>query len=78
MRQNSFKQKVLAAVLTIAALAVGQGSAWAENTWSVSNTSGSTFTIIRSGDLSVAETVCFRTVSLSAIAESTSTTDVRS
>ena len=59
--------RVLALVLTIAALAMGQ-SAWAENTWTVSNTSGSTFTITRSGDLSVAETVCFRTVSLSAIA----------
>lgn len=59
--------RVLALVLTIAALAMGQ-SAWAENTWSVSNTSSSTFTITRSGDLSVTETVCFRTVSLSAIA----------
>ena len=56
-------------MLTIAALAVGQ-SAWAASTWSVtSSTSGTTatFTITRSGDTSVAETVRYRTVSLSAI-----------
>ena len=64
-----FKTKVLALVLTIAALAVGQ-SAWAASTWSVtSSTSGTTttFTINRSGDTSIAETVRYRTVSLSAL-----------
>ena len=64
-----FKTKVLALVLTIAALAAGQ-SAWAASTWSVtSTTSGTTttFTVTRSGDTSVAETVRYRTVSLSAL-----------
>lgn len=65
--KSIIQQRFLAVVLTIVALMAGQ-SVWAENTWTVSNISGSTFTITRSGDLSVAETVCFRTVSLSAIA----------
>ena len=71
MRQFiSFKTKVLALVLTIAALAAGQQRAWAASTWSVtSSTSGTTttFTVTRSGDTSVAETVRYRTVSLSAL-----------
>ncbi|MBR1498817.1 MAG: hypothetical protein IJ615_04205 [Bacteroidaceae bacterium] len=65
-----FKTKVLALVLTIAALAVGHGSVWAASTFTVtSSTSGTTttFTINRSGDTSVAETVRYRTVSLSAM-----------
>ena len=69
MRQFiSFKTKVLALVLTIAALAAGQ-SAWAASTWSVtSTTSGTTttFTITRS-ESATAETVRYRTVSLSAL-----------
>jgi len=63
-----FKTKVLAVVLTIAALAVGQQT-WAASTWSVtSSTSGTTttFTITRS-ESTTAETVYYRTVSLSAI-----------
>ena len=54
-------------VLTIAALAVGQ-SVCAENTWTVENLEGSKFTITRSGDLSKSETVCYRTVNLTAVA----------
>ena len=61
------QQRFWAVVLTIVALMAGQ-SAWAENTWTVENLSGSTFTITRSGDLSKSETVRYRTVSLSAVA----------
>ena len=61
------KAKVFVAVLTIVALAAAP-SAWAENTWTVSNPSGSKFTISRSGDTSMAETICYRTVSLTAFA----------
>ena len=61
------KAKVFVAVLTIATLASAP-SAWAENTWTVSNPSGSKFTISRSGDTSMAETICYRTVSLTAFA----------
>ena len=43
-------------------------AAKAENTWTVSNPTGSTFRITRSGDTSIIETVKYRTVSLSAIA----------
>jgi len=63
-----FKTKVLALVLTIAALAAGQ-SAWAASTWSVTSSTSSgitTFTITRS-ESTAAETVHYRTVSLSAI-----------
>ena len=69
MRQFiSFKTKVLALVLTIAALAAGQ-SAWAASTWSVTSSTNAgitTFTITRS-ESATAETVHYRTVSLSAI-----------
>ena len=69
MRQFiSFKTKVLALVLTIAALAAGQ-SVWAASTWSVTSSTSAgitTFTITRSESTS-AETVYYRTVSLSAI-----------
>ncbi|MBO4800598.1 MAG: InlB B-repeat-containing protein [Bacteroidaceae bacterium] len=67
MKHNIFNQKILALVLTIVALMAGQ-TAWAENTWTVENLSGSTFTITRSGDLSKSETVRYRTVSLTAVA----------
>ena len=67
-RLTNILHQVLAAVLTIAALAVGQ-SARAASTWNVtSSTSGTTttFTITRS-ESTAAETVHYRTVSLSAI-----------
>ncbi len=41
--------------------------AWAQSTWTVQNTSGSTFTVSRS-NTSIAETVIYRTVNLSAYA----------
>ncbi len=69
MRQLIFlKTIVLALVLTIAALAAGQ-SAWAASTWSVTSSTSSgitTFTITRS-ESATAETVRYRTVSLSAL-----------
>ncbi|MBO4839889.1 MAG: InlB B-repeat-containing protein [Bacteroidaceae bacterium] len=61
------RTNVLMLLLSLMALAVGQ-SAWAENTWTVENPSGSKFTITRSGDLSKSETVYYRTVSLTAVA----------
>ncbi len=67
--KQSFKTKVLIALLTIAALATGQ-TAWAADTYSVrGEEDGSTykFIISRSGNTGVAETVRYRTVSLSAI-----------
>ena len=69
---NRTKTMFLTAVLTIAALAVGQ-SAWAVGTFTVnasydSSTNQTTFTITRTGDTSATETVYYRTVSLSAIA----------
>ena len=67
--KQSFKTKVLIALLTIAALATGQ-TAWAADTYSVGGeVDGSyfKFTITRSGNTGVAETVKYRTVSLSAI-----------
>ena len=63
-------QKILATLLTIAALFAGQ-QAFATSTFTVtSSTSGytTTFTITRTGNTSVAETVNYRTVSLSALA----------
>ena len=47
-------------------LAAGQTSVWAANTWTVEYLNGK-FKITRSGDLSITETVQYRTVSLSAI-----------
>ena len=68
---TNFTTKVLALVLTIAALATGQRSAFAaENGWEISSsTSGSvtTFTISRT-NTAVAETVKYRFVNLSAYA----------
>ena len=65
---TNIKTKVLALVLTIAALAAGQ-SAWAASTWSVTSSTSAgitTFTITRS-ESATDETVYYRTVSLSAI-----------
>ena len=68
MKQNNKIQKVLALVLTIAALTMGQ-SAWAASTFTVTNTSGtSKFVITRTTNTSTTETVRYRTVSLSALA----------
>ena len=63
---NQKISQVLETVLLMAALFVGQ-KAWAENTWTVSNPTGSTFRIERiiSG---TTETVKYRTVNLSAYA----------
>ena len=58
--------RVLALVLTVAAVAAGQSSAWAAGTFTVTN-SVSTFTITRTGDTGTSESVLYRTVSLSAI-----------
>lgn len=64
--------KVLALVLTIAALATGQ-TAWAESTWTVEvtshndNTNVTTFTITRS-EKTYAQKVLYRTVGLTAYA----------
>ena len=48
-------------------LLLASSGAWAQSTWTVQNTSGSTFTVSRS-NTSVAETVIYRTVNLSAYA----------
>ena len=63
-----FLNRILALVLTIVALIVGQ-SAWAESTWTVTNDNGNsnTFTIKRS-ETGYSQTVHFRTISLSAYA----------
>ena len=60
--------QVLAAVLLVVALLTGQ-NAWAESSWTVTNSNGNsnTFTIKRS-ETGYAQTVHFRTVSLSAYA----------
>jgi hypothetical protein len=57
--------RILAAVLLMAALATGQ-SVWATSTWTVTN-DGNVFTISRS-ESGTAETVKYHTVSLSALA----------
>ena len=63
-----FLNRVFALVLTIVALMTGQ-EAWAESTWTVTNDNGNsnTFTIKRS-ETGYAQTVHFRTISLSAYA----------
>ncbi len=48
-------------------LLLAPAGAWAQSTWTVQNTSGSTFTVSRS-NTSIAETVIYRTVNLSAYA----------
>ena len=63
MKQNRFFHFIALAVVLLA----GQVSAFAASTFTVTN-SGNVFTIIRSGDTDVAETVDWRVVSLSAIA----------
>jgi hypothetical protein len=65
MRQ-SFKTKVLIALLTIAALATGQ-TAWAVNTFTVTNNGNNKFTIKRTEKTTV-QTVKYRTATLSAMA----------
>ena len=70
MTSKQFTKKlnqVLTLVLTIAALMVGQG-AWAMSSFEVTNPTGSTFRITRTGNTTVAETIDWRVVSLSAIA----------
>jgi len=68
-RFNQLTQKVLALVLTIAAVAAGHVTATAQvGTFTVTNTSGSTFTITRTSNTTATEKVMYRTVSLSAIA----------
>ena len=69
---TDIKTKVLAAVLTIVALAVGQSSAWAQ-TFKIepsynSSTHKTTFTITRSGSSLPQQTIYYRTVNLSAYA----------
>ena len=59
------KNKILAALIAI--LAFGQG-AMAASTFTVSNPTGSTFRITRTGNTAVSETIDWRVVSLSAIA----------
>ncbi|WP_288286552.1 hypothetical protein [uncultured Prevotella sp.] len=63
-----FLNRILALVLTIVALMTGQ-EAWAESSWTVTNSNGSsnTFTIKRS-EKGYAQTVHFRTISISAYA----------
>ena len=63
-----FLNRILALVLTIVALMTGQ-EAWAESSWTVTNINGSsnTFTIKRS-EKGYAQTVHFRTISISAYA----------
>jgi hypothetical protein len=84
MRQvlTKFKSQVLTLVLTIAALAVGQ-SAWAASTFTIdasynSNSHKTTFTITRTGNTALAETIDWRVVSLSAIAGQHFTVDDQS
>lgn len=84
MRQvlTKFKSQVLTLVLTIAALAVGQ-SAWAMSSFTIdasynSNSHKTTFTITRTGNTALAETIDWRVVSLSAIAGQHFTVDDQS
>lgn len=64
---KNIKDKVLVALLAVTALATGHTTAWAASTFTVKNPTGSTFRITRTGNTKVAETVNYRTVSLSAI-----------
>ena len=84
MRQvlTKFKSQVLTLVQTIAALAVGQ-SAWAMSSFTIdasynSNSHKTTFTITRTGNTALAETIDWRVVSLSAIAGQHFTVDDQS
>ena len=69
---TKFKNRVFAVVLTIAALAAGQ-AAWAMSSFTIdashnSSTHKTTFTITRTGNTAIAESIDWRVVSLSAIA----------
>ena len=85
MTSKQFTKKlnqVLTLVLTIAALAVGQ-SAWAASSFTIdasynSSTHKTTFTITRTGNTALAETIDWRVVSLSAIAGQHFTVDDQS
>ena len=85
MTSKQFTKKlnqVLTLVLTIAALMVGQ-SAWAASTFTIdasynSSTHKTTFTITRTGNTALAETIDWRVVSLSAIAGQHFTVDDQS
>ena len=67
--RRTHPDEFLKSLLVLLLLAAGGShAAWAQvGTFTVTNTSGSTFTITRSGNTTVAETVNYRTVSLSAI-----------
>ena len=67
MKQNRFFASLRMTVALIVLLASGL-SAFAASTFTVSNPTGSTFRITRTGNTSVAETIDWRVVSLSAIA----------
>ena len=61
-------KKIYSILITIVVVFLASGqSAWAANTWTVEYDNGK-FKITRSGDLSITETVQYRTVSLSAFA----------
>lgn len=64
MKHNTMKQ-LFAVVLTIAALITGQ-SVWAASSFTVECTNN-TFTVTRTTNTTTTETVCYRTVSLSAL-----------
>ncbi|MBP5289933.1 MAG: hypothetical protein J6Y76_00750, partial [Paludibacteraceae bacterium] len=67
------QKRILSIMLAIAALPLSQ-SAWAASSWTVApptydaNTHVTTFTVTRTGDLSVSETVRYSTIGLSAAA----------
>ena len=72
-RKATVSRKTTAVVLMLTALSFGQ-SAWAASSWTVtppthdSNTHVTTFTVTRTGDLTVSETVRYSTIGLSAAA----------
>ena len=72
-REATVSRKTTAVVLMLTALSFGQ-SAWAASSWTVtppthdSNTHVTTFTVTRTGDLTVSETVRYSTIGLSAAA----------
>jgi len=69
MKISNTTKHIIVALLTIAALAAGHGSAWAASTFTVTSSTSAgitTFTITRS-ESTAAETVYYRTVSLSAL-----------
>ena len=61
-------KKIYSILITIVVVFLASGqSAWAANTWTVEYKNGK-FKITRSGDLTITETVQYRTISLSALA----------